>query len=145
MSITANLNQYGEAATSNCRGSNHHDHATLGECDSCGARVAKIEDGRIADVHSNNYGNPAYYCFERHTCTEVDKARKAAADFALAALGNIVKGFDVEVIKGRKVALGTIGTVIWTGIDSYGKRRIGIACEDGTKHFLAAANVKVVA
>ena len=64
-------------------------------------------------------------------------------------------GKEVIVIKGRKIARGTIGRVFWQGWDSgpnpgYStdtydpkKKRIGIETPDGEKLFIAASNVEI--
>jgi hypothetical protein len=54
-------------------------------------------------------------------------------------------GKEVVVIKGRKITRGTIGRVVWQGMDSYNpkKKRIGIETPDGEKLFTAASNVEI--
>ena len=54
-------------------------------------------------------------------------------------------GKEVIVIKGRKIARGTIGRVFWQGVDSYDpkKKRIGIETSGGEKLFIAASNVEI--
>jgi len=48
----------------------------------------------------------------------------------------------VQVIKGRKAPIGTIGRVFWTGVGDYGER-VGIKTVPiGTVYWLAMANVK---
>lgn len=54
------------------------------------------------------------------------------------------KGKVVRVVKGRKVAVGTEGTVVWYGDGYYGKR-VGIKDAAGTVHWTAADNVTVIA
>lgn len=52
-------------------------------------------------------------------------------------------GSKVEVFKGRKVAKGTVGEVVWKGADGFRPRayRIGIRLGDGSKVFLGMENV----
>lgn len=52
-------------------------------------------------------------------------------------------GFEVKVIKGRKVKIGTIGTVFWIGPNKYGTS-CGITTKDGQKVFVNADNVQKV-
>lgn len=68
----------------------------------------------------------------------------------LSRLENAEKGDKVEVVKGRKVKIGTTGTMIWRGA---GKRygyydrpadRIGIKDEAGETHWTAITNVRPV-
>lgn len=53
-------------------------------------------------------------------------------------------GRHVRVVKGRKVPVGTEGTVFWAGNAGYGQR-VGFTTAQGVKHFTAASNVEVVA
>lgn len=75
-------------------------------------------------------------------------AGKVAA--ALEAARKPSKGKTVTVVKGRKVAKGTTGTVIWVGAGksySYydsGALRVGVKDAAGTVHWTAASNVEVV-
>lgn len=68
----------------------------------------------------------------------------------LSRLQNAQKGDVVTVVKGRKVAHGTTGTVIWVGAGIrrgyYGPApvRFGIKDAEGTVHWTSAANVEVV-
>lgn len=52
------------------------------------------------------------------------------------------KGKRVTVVKGRKVPVGTTGTVIWHGEGNYGWR-VGVKDADGEVHWTAASNVQV--
>ena len=53
------------------------------------------------------------------------------------------KGATAEVFKGRKVAVGTRGTVIWMGESFYGTR-VGLKDASGTVHWTAESNVRVI-
>lgn len=57
----------------------------------------------------------------------------------------VEKGSAVEVFKGRKVPIGTTGTVIWIGADRYkrGAFRVGVKDEAGEVHWTAEDNVRV--
>jgi hypothetical protein len=70
-------------------------------------------------------------------------------DADLDAAVDVAKGKHVRVTKGRKVAIGTEGTISWLGDDRYSagrngatKRRIGLDTADG-RVWLAAGNVTV--
>jgi len=77
--------------------------------------AARAEEARIADA----------------------KAREEAAkENALAP----VKGQPAVVVKGRKVPVGTEGTVVWLGEGNYGMR-CGIKDATGEVHWTAASNV----
>jgi hypothetical protein len=70
---------------------------------------------------------------------EAERAAIAAAQEA----GEIRKGVIVEVVKGRKIPIGTCGEVFWSGEGAYGDR-VGMMV-DGEKIYTAATNVKAVA
>jgi len=86
-------------------------------------------------------------------------ARKRAADEKAAAEAKVPrKGRTVKVVKGRKVPVGTVGTVIWYGegknfgpVPRYrggwsttAPMRVGVKDAAGTVHWTAASNVEVV-
>ena len=66
--------------------------------------------------------------------------RKAAAE---AEAMRVAKGKTVVVARGRKVAKGTTGTVIWMGEGKWGWR-VGVKDAAGTAHWTALSNVDVV-
>lgn len=68
---------------------------------------------------------------------------RAAANKAMEAT-TPRKGKTVTVVRGRKVAKGTTGYVIWEGEDNYGKARVGIKDEAGEVHWTAASNCQVI-
>ena len=54
---------------------------------------------------------------------------------------NIAKGTEVKIVKGRKVPIGTVGTVIWTGVGKFGPR-VGIKDAAGVIHWTQRVNVE---
>lgn len=72
------------------------------------------------------------------------RERKAAADLIYIAgaqkEGVIRKGVTVDVIKGRKIPIGTRAEVIWVGESTYGAR-VGLMIE-GQKVYTALTNVQ---
>lgn len=61
--------------------------------------------------------------------------------------GQVTKGTRVRVVRGRKVAKGTEGVIIWLGSSTYmGKTvgRCGIKDDKGTVHWTATANVDTI-
>ena len=60
---------------------------------------------------------------------------------------------EVRVIKGRKVPVGTTGTVFWIGMRNYSKYgywwswevRVGIKTAEGDTYFTAENNIELVA
>ena len=73
---------------------------------------------------------------DRRLAQEASEAREAGA---LATARYPKKGAKVRVVKGRKVPVGTVGTVFWLGAGNYGER-VGIVDRDGVKHWTAADN-----
>ena len=59
------------------------------------------------------------------------------------ALGENVPSIPVEVFKGRKVPVGTVGEVVWVG-ESFGALKVGIKPAEGEVQFTAASNVKII-
>lgn len=53
------------------------------------------------------------------------------------------KGRTVEVVRGKKVPIGTTGFVIWFGEGNWGER-VGIKDQSGQVHWTAASNVRVI-
>lgn len=84
--------------------------------------------------------------------------KRAAAEKAAEEAATPRKGRTVKVVRGRKVPVGTVGTVIWYGAGkSFGPApryrggwsttapmRVGIKDAAGTVHWTAASNVEVV-
>ena len=54
------------------------------------------------------------------------------------------KGREVVVIKGRKVPIGTTGTVFWMGKDGWSNDKIGMRTIGGTVYWTAASNVQTL-
>lgn len=125
-----------------CMGAHHRDVARYGMCDGCNWPVAKTETGRILDVSMSPTGPKSIACWSHgHVCDPGRATAYAASRAAKIAAGEIVKGATVTVVKGRKVAHGTTGTVTWIGTDSYGKPRVGFRTADGEMIFTATSNV----
>lgn len=135
--------------TARCHGANHKHYATIGRCDDCGEMLAKIErEGRhpyyyYVPAGRNSYDSIIFYCFSAvHVCDPERRSEYTAAVQRALASGEIRKGQTVTVVKGRKVAKGTTGTIIWVGEDDWGNTRIGIKDSSGTVHWTAASNVE---
>lgn len=129
-----------------CFGANHNDSALIGTCDGCGWPVAKTATGRILNMTMGLTGARRIACWSQgHECNAEAAAAFAAARAEKIASGEIVKGATVTVVKGRKVAKGTTGTVTWIGEDSWGKARVGFRTAEGESIFTAMSNVEVTA
>lgn len=129
-----------------CYGANHKDAALMGTCDGCGWPVAKTETGRILNMTMSPTGPRQIACWSKgHECNPEIAAAYAAPRADKIASGEIVKGATVTVVKGRKVPLGTTGTVTWIGEDSWGKARVGFRTAEGESVFTAMSNVEVAA
>lgn len=137
--VTRDINVWAD-----CRGINHSDAGEIVTHDRCGAEVVRREDGRIFDVElSGFYQARKFSCYHGdHTCDAAGVAAADARRAKAAADGEITKGATVEVLKGRKVAKGTVGVVKWIGNTGYGER-VGMAVEGNPGLvYTAATNVR---
>lgn len=136
--------QHGYKTTMRCWGAHHRDAATIGTCDGCGAYVAKTDKGRIVPASPGRHLSWVYTCWAPdHECDPEQAAAHATIVEQKLEAGEMVKGQTVEVVRGRKVPKGTVGTIFWTGEDGYGNERIGIKTEAGETFFFAAKNAEV--
>lgn len=69
--------------------------------------------------------------------------RRAAEERRAYEESRLARGRRVRVVKGRKVPVGTEGTLIWLGGGRFGGR-VGLKDDEGTVHFTAAGNVAVM-
>lgn len=88
-----------------------------------------------------------HYCDDTMVKIHQEELHNKAVQLAAAlANGEIVKGQTVEVFKGRKVAIGTVGVVFWVAAepDKFDTIRVGFTTATGEKHFTNIANVRAV-
>jgi hypothetical protein len=78
-----------------------------------------------------------------HAKAEAARREREREESARDRLLEVRKGAEAVVVKGRKVPVGTRGTIIWTGSGNYGPR-VGIKEASGDVHWTAESNVKVV-
>jgi hypothetical protein len=131
----------------NCHGSNHRHTFPLGTCTGCGREVARNDRGNLVNIHRRDMGGRQAVCWSGHRCADYDRAQWALVRREHAAQGVIHKGATVRVVKGRKVAKGTVGVVRWLGEDSWNAdaMRLGLAVEGQTKLvYVTSANVEIV-
>jgi hypothetical protein len=123
-----------------CNGKNHksvEDYSIRARCFVCHKAV------NVFPNQNNRVGNSQVCWSDTHTCEEA-KMYKAYAILA----GCPVVGTIVEVVRGRKVKLGTIAEVVWMNEskDLYGvdevSGRIGIKVDDEIV-FIDSKNVEV--
>jgi hypothetical protein len=95
-------------------------------------------NGAAADATDEVKAAAAAWIAER----DVEAWKQATAIDAVA----VEKGKTVEVFKGRKVAKGTTGEVIWIGECRYkrGEYRVGIKDAAGEVHWTAESNCRVI-
>jgi hypothetical protein len=107
-------------------------------CSQCGTPVSKeisksgnhyIADSARPSIHGGTF-SPAHRCFP------TDFQNRMIAD------GQIIAGQTVQVVRGRKVAKGTIGTITWVGDNGWGIS-YGIKLADDSVVFTAATNCEV--
>lgn len=123
----------------NCRGLNHSDWGKVGKCDDCWFAVVKDTRGRL-----HPYNDSGYACYGAlHECDPEQVKRVAEAKAEKTANGEVIKGATVEVFKGRKVPIGTVGEVGWIGDNGWGTS-VGLKVEGEEKFvFTAVTNVRV--
>ena len=115
-----------------CKGQNHSDVGEVAVCDTCGEKVFVFKNRAVSTP----------FCFDgTHKCLLVSASSQASHKVMLLESGEVVKGFDVEVVKGKKVAVGTVGKVFWVGESKYGKSA-GLVLESGEKVFVAVGNLR---
>lgn len=131
-----------------CLGTNHRHQFELGYCDACGAEAAKGENGKVLSItvqHTDSGDSRRRpVCWAPHQCNPYRRAQRAIEAAAALADGKLVKGQTVIVVKGRKVAKGTVGVIRWIGEDRYneGAQRFGLKVEGQDKLvYIAEANV----
>lgn len=57
----------------------------------------------------------------------------------------LIKGAEVKVVRGRKIPIGTVGRVFWTGPNRFDRgltKNVGIELEDGSRVFTSELNVE---
>lgn len=119
-------------------------------CSECGAKVAWAvsKAGKkylaVEAVWQGHTKSKVILRFHECSPDEDYKAQQAAVVAKAQASGTVIKGVTVEVFKGRKVPIGTIGKVFWvaTKTDGYGTIKVGLIDSDGTKHYTAIDNVR---
>jgi len=124
-------------------------------CRGCGAEVfwdtnrngVRYLAERAGQVYEGGVGR--WKQPHRHTEEQVARwaevVRRNEEHLARAiADGEIVKGQTVEVFKGRKVPVGTVGVVFWVApeADGYGVIKVGFTTPEGDKHFTNITNVR---
>jgi len=72
-----------------------------------------------------------------------ERQAEARARARLERLAEVRTGKLVRVVRGRKVAKGTLGIVHWVGDGTYGER-VGLTDAAGQAHWTASSNVEVV-
>lgn len=128
-----------------CNGIHHRDSAKVGTCTGCGVEVVRKGSALFAvrNYYTEAGNERRAYCCYRPAHTACEPARAAAHRQAVAhdlAKGRLVVGAPVRVIKGRKVPVGTEGTLTWLGESTYGERA-GVRDAAGVTHWLAAGNL----
>ena len=136
-------------------------YAEYGTCEDCkGAKRtgAAAMDTSYYGKYDRNRGvpcvTPMMTTEESRTFGELTTAltmATTARDSLKAAMDPYVKGRVVRVYKGRKVPVGTVGTVFWLGekVNNFGYRptmekRLGLKDADGNVHWTAASNCEAV-
>lgn len=144
--FTANPSTHPFHGSYGCNGVNHSDAGLAGHCDGCGAPVFKADKGQLTEIGRNNNGAGVFQCWRAHHCDPQAAAVRPLAEAEMLVGGRFPKGIEVEVFKGRKVPVGTVGTVRWIGENEFnrGNQRLGLAVEGQTKLvYVDGGNVRV--
>ena len=116
-------------------------------CLNCGAvvHIAFTKDGNkylgetaYKSIHGGHF-SPAHRC-------DLYDVNDLSLGFQQRAIeeGEIIIGAIVEVVKGRKIAKGTIAEVFWTGPDSFkaGNTTVGLILANDEKVFTSITNLQ---
>ena len=115
-------------------------------CDSCGENVSKeisksgnhyLAGTARPSIHGGTF-SPAHRC-DLYSSTDASLNFQAR----MIALGEIITGQIVQVVRGRKVPKGSIGVICWIGDNGWGLS-YGIKLADDSIVFTAAKNCEVV-
>ena len=97
----------------------------------------------VANVDATKEEISEFHDWQRRLADKQMASRmKANAESILERGRHIKKGDTVEVVKGRKVPVGTKGVVLWAGEGHYGKWRIKLT-SDGEELWTSATNCVV--
>jgi hypothetical protein len=136
MSFTASPRTARFSGERSCNGLNHKDRGIAGVCDTCGSHVYKTEKGHLVDpaISGSEMHPEVFRCWHLHKCDPRFAAMRDVRDAEALIQGRFPKNTEVEVFKGRKVPVGTVGAVRWIG-DGYndGDMRLGLAVEGQEK------------
>ena len=108
-----------------------------------------VGEGITVEEMQERYLHIIEMIFEKPVCTEWKDAENVVEyngqlKSLRKGLGENVPSLPVEVFKGRKVPKGTVGEVIYFGVDSYATIKVGIKDANGEAHFTAITNVRFV-
>ena len=129
----------------------------LGDGDS--VAYAVVQDGEGTKTVGLGYWPPSAevtidapeHVIEAYEAAKRESARKAReqehANYIEREANTIRWGKTVQVVKGRKVPVGTTGRVIWTGEDRYNRyaQRVGFKTPEGKTYFTSETNLEIVA
>ena len=130
---------------------------------------AVVWDEETGQPKEVGYGTTRFWTYYNHATVDATDEVRAKYDAWQAARRAEIEKANAErdakipyvnrhvrVVKGRKVPIGTEGTVFWYGQDQYARntfrvfddgregKRIGIRTDSGDKYFTAATNVEVI-
>jgi len=73
---------------------------------------------------------------------ELKRRRKKYLEFIMDTQKNF-RGATFQVVRGKKVPIGTKGFCIWSGMSKWGKMRLGIKDKDNTVHWIDLKNCEI--
>lgn len=123
------------------------------------ATVVDVESGTVKDIEYDSTRHGGTGCafiditlenYTKYLHIAKHSYYKEYIEREVKEAKTIVKGKTVKVVRGRKVPIGTVGTIFWSKEDKYGVGyqskevvRIGIKDERGNVHWTYAHNVEV--
>jgi hypothetical protein len=110
--------------------------------------TTELENGKVVtkDEIANGQPKPVVNATEADLAKARVAIRKQAEEVALSALAWVAvrseSGCFVEVVRGRKVPVGSKGLILKTGANNFGKWFL-VRFRDGSKSFVSAGNCEV--
>ena len=107
-------------------------------------RVEKPGKGKyLANTHHKGM-TLTYWCWDIHKCDPEQRQKYAEVTAGRLSAGVIMKGQTVTVTRGRKVPIGTVGVIMWMGVDNYDNEKVGLRVDGHEKLvYTAKKNVEV--
>lgn len=112
-------------------------------CSNCGTKIHKATSKAGNSYWGEAARNSIHGGFfsPAHDCSSYAENDSHFQEKAIA-MGEMIVGQTVEVVKGRKVPKGTISKVLWYGWNGFSES-VKLSLPDGTEVFTNVANVEI--